>query len=316
MIHNQWTAGPWLCDNGNMLFSGGLWRVFSLEALLATAALIAPASAGCAPVYAHDPQIVREGAWYYMFSTGQGVPVSRSRDLAEWEALAPVFSITPAWTRKEVPGFAGDMWAPGISRQGGTYYLYYSVSTFGSNASCIGLATSATLDPSLASTRWVDRGMVVSSKPGRDDWNAIDGGLAVDDSGGWHLTFGSFWTGIKQVAIDPRSGKPPGDPSDVISIARRPSTPDDAIEAPFIFARSGLFYLFVSFDHCCRGAQSDYKVAVGRSRRIDGPYVDEDGVPMLDGGGTIILRGSGDLHGPGHCSVLRDAGRDLLVHHA
>jgi arabinan endo-1,5-alpha-L-arabinosidase len=103
--------------------------------------------------------------------------------------------------------------------------------------------------------------MVVSSKPGRDDWNAIDAG----------------------------SGKPLRDPPDIISIARRPSTPDDAIEAPFVLARSGLFYLFVSLDHCCRGAQSDFKIAVGRSQRIDGPYADKDGVPMLDGGGTIIL---------------------------
>ena len=75
MIHESVDGSAVACDNRNMLFSGGLWRVFSLEVLLATAALIVPASPVCAPVYAHDPQIVREGAWYYMFSTGQGIPV-------------------------------------------------------------------------------------------------------------------------------------------------------------------------------------------------------------------------------------------------
>ena len=216
-----------------------------------------------------------------------------------------------------MPGFAGNMWAPSISRQGDTYYLYYSVSTFGSNASCIGLATSATLDPSLRfhQVGGQGNGCFIEARDGMTGTRSMPG-LAADASGGWHLTFGSFWTGIKQIALDPRSGKPLRDPPDIVSIARRPSTPDDAIEAPFVFARDGLYYLFVSFDHCCRGAQSDYKIAVGRSREVDGPYADRDGVPMLDGGGTIILQGSGDLHGPGHCSVLRDTGRDLLVHHA
>lgn len=304
------------CDINSMRPRGGLRRILCLVLVLAIPGLMVPAAVPCAPTYAHDPQIIREGAYYYLFSTGQGIPVKRSRDLADWEALAPVFPTTPPWTRHEVPGFAGNMWAPSISRQGDTYFLYYSVSTFGSNASCIGLVTSATLDPSLPSSRWVDRGMVVSSKPGRDDWNAIDAGLVVDTGGGWHLTFGSFWTGIKQMTLDPRSGKSLRDPPDIVPIARRASTPDDAIEAPFVFARGGLYYLFVSFDHCCRGARSDYKIAVGRSRQVEGPYADRDGVPMLDGGGTIILQGSGDLHGPGHCSVLRDTGQDLLVHHA
>jgi arabinan endo-1,5-alpha-L-arabinosidase len=112
------------------------------------------------------------------------------------------------------------------------------------------------------------------------------------------------------------SGKPFHDPPDILPLAARPATADHAIEAPFVFARHGWYYLFVSFDHCCRGVQSDYKIAVGRSRRIDGPYKEMDGVPMSNGGGTVILQGSGSLHGPGHCSVFVDGERDLLVHHA
>jgi len=122
------------------------------------------------------------------------------------------------------------------------------------------------------------------------------------------------WTGIKQIVLDPRSGKPFHDPPDILALAGRPATADHAIEAPFVFSRGDWYYLFVSFDRCCRGAQNDYKIAVGRSRQIDGPYVDMDGVPMSDGGGTVILQGSGNLHGPGHCSLFEDGERDLLVH--
>jgi hypothetical protein len=41
----------------------------------------------------------------------------------------------------------------------------------------------------------------------------------------------------------------------------------------------------------------------------------EAGTSMLQGGGTIVLRGEGDVHGPGHNSVLRVDGSEYLVHH-
>ena len=77
------------------------------------------------------------------------------------------------------------------------------------------------------------------------------------------------------------------------------------------------YYLFVSFDHCCRGVNSDYKVMVGRSRSLTGPYVDRAGKPMLEGGGTLVLAGAGTgrLRGPGHNAILRDGDKDWFVHH-
>ena len=71
----------------------------------------------------------------------------------------------------------------------------------------------------------------------------------------------------------------------------------------------------MSFDFCCRGIRSDYKIAVRRSPKITGPYADRDGKPMLDGGGTIVLQGSGNVHGPGHNAALHDGEKDWLVHH-
>ena len=79
--------------------------------------------------------------------------------------------------------------------------------------------------------------------------------------------------------------------------------------------RGGFYYLFASFDFCCRGVNSDYRVMVGRSRSITGPYVDRSGVPMLEGGGTELLRGYNEFAGPGHGDVYRDRGVDWFAHH-
>ena len=205
--------------------------------------------------------------------------------------------------------------APDISLHGGTYYLYYAISTFGSNRSCIGLATNTTLDPRSPAFKWVDAGKVLESSPGRDNWNAIDPALSVDAEGKWYLAFGSFWDGIKMIAIDPGSGMALHDPPEIISLARRPGVKYDPIEASYIYHHGDSYYLFVSFDFCCRGIQSDYKVAVGRSSVITGPYVDQKGISMIEGGGSVVLESYDDVHGPGHCSVLRDGDRDLLIHH-
>jgi arabinan endo-1,5-alpha-L-arabinosidase len=277
--------------------------------------LLSPGMLNAAAAYAHDPELIREGDFYYLFATGQGIPVQRSRDLSRWEYLKPVFAPAPAWTSKEVPGFDGSLWAPDISYRDGMYYLYYSVSTFGRNRSCIGLATNVTLDQSSPRFHWTDKGKVIESIPGRNNWNAIDPALAVDAQGRWFLCFGSFWDGIKMIEVDSATGKPREPPRDPIALARRPAVVNDPIEAPYIVFRNDYYYLFVSFDYCCRGVRSDYKIAAGRSREISGPYVDRSCVLMSRGGGTVLLEGYDDVHGPGHCSVLNDRGQDLLVHH-
>ncbi len=88
-----------------------------------------------------------------------------------------------------------------------------------------------------------------------------------------------------------------------------------AIEAPFLTWKGDHYYLFVSFDHCCRGVASNYKIMVGRARDITGPYVDFQGRPMLEGYGTLVLAGYDEWRGPGHNGLLRDRDHDWLVHH-
>jgi len=127
------------------------------------------------------------------------------------------------------------------------------------------------------------------------------------------MFFGSFWSGIKLLEIDPRTGLA-AEAAKLISVAARPR--EKAIEAPCVVSRGGYYYLFVSFDQACKGADSTYKIMVGRSRDLSGPYLDRRGGPMLKGGGTLVLAGQGRWRGPGHNAVLRDKTGDWLVHHA
>lgn len=273
-----------------------------------------------APV--HDPSILREGGWIYVFSTktdhetGGYIPCRRSRDLVTWKKCGFVFAEIPEWARAAVPGTKG-IWAPDVSRVGDRYLLYYAVSTFGSNQSVIGLATNTTLDPAAPGFKWVDRGLVVRSRL-HDEYNAIDPNLAVDRGGNYWLTWGSFWDGIKMARIDPATGKPRERESKLWSLARRSVRLNGttAIEAPCIISRGDWYYLFVSFDQCCRGAKSTYYVVCGRSRDITGPYVDMNGNALMDGGGTLVIQADARFKGPGHNSVLRDGDRDYLAYHA
>jgi arabinan endo-1,5-alpha-L-arabinosidase len=237
-----------------------------------------------------------------------------------WTAEPPLLDALPPWVQDAVPG-ATDIWAPDISHVSGEYRLYYSVSTFGSNQSAIGLATSPTLDRAAKDYGWTDRGIVVRSSP-EDDFNAIDPNFVEDAEGGQWLALGSFWTGIKLFALDPATGKPrPG--TQPISIARRPA-PAGApapVEAPFIFRHDGWYWLLVSYDYCCKGRNSTYYTVAGRSKAITGPYLGRDGSRLMEGGGTVFLRA--DLQekerfrGPGHVGVFTDrTGITYVAYHA
>jgi arabinan endo-1,5-alpha-L-arabinosidase len=268
-----------------------------------------------APV--HDPTMAKDHGVYYVFCTGPGIQVRSSKDGITWEAPRRTLDPVPSWTATTIPGSREFYWAPDVTYFDHVWHLYYAVSTFGRNRSAIGLATNTTLDPADPHYHWVDQGPTVQSYR-TDDYNAIDPHIALDEHKIPWMTFGSFWSGIRLVRLDPHTGKPADPDTKPIAIATRPRTEGQpgAIEAPFIWRHGRYFYLFVSFDFCCRGVRSTYNIRVGRSRSIDGPYVDRDGVPMLNGGGTLVLQGDARWKGPGHNCVIRDKGKDLLVYHA
>ena len=107
-----------------------------------------------------------------------------------------------------MPANEGHLWAPDIIKYGNEYRLYYSISSFGSQDSAIGLATNLTLDSSSPNYQWVDQGLVLDSEVG-SAYNAIDPSVFHDDSTGrmW-MTFGSYWNGIYITELNPSTGKP------------------------------------------------------------------------------------------------------------
>ena len=258
-------------------------------------------------VSVHDPSMVRTAnGTYYLFSTSDGIEIRTSTDRIHFTRDGSVFPNGVSWA--SAYGDITDPWAPDVSYHNGKYWLYYAVSSFGSNHSAIGLATSSSAAPGS----WTDQGLVYSSQT-TDNYNAIDPALMVDTSGRWWLSFGSFWSGIKMIQIDPSTGKQASSNTTRYSIAERSSP--DAEEAGYIYPHGGYYYLFASFDYCCQGVNSTYRIMVGRSASPTGPYTDETGTSMMSGGGTQILATHGNVIGPGGQSVMHDSDGDVLVYH-
>ncbi|WP_198961453.1 arabinan endo-1,5-alpha-L-arabinosidase [Pseudonocardia sp. MH-G8] len=291
--------------------------------LVGTAVLAAPPAAATVPAQAeepwrltgdlaaHDPALVAGGSGedWYVFATGEAsmgggtIQIRSSPDGKDWTYEGTIWDTIPAWLGEAVPG-VHNLWAPEVFEYDGTYYMYYAASTFGHNTSVIGLATNTTLDPSDPDYEWVDEGEVVSSTSD-DNYNAIDPGIVEDSDGTPWMAFGSYWSGIRMVELDWPSGKPADPGEESLHIADRKAAPN-AIEAPYIVENDGWYYLFTSWGQCCAGVDSDYKIMVGRSQDVTGPYVDRDGRSLLDGGGTTLLEAAGNRVGPGGQSVSEE----------
>jgi arabinan endo-1,5-alpha-L-arabinosidase len=253
----------------------------------------------------HDPAVVkRPNGGYLVAYTGDNIGLKTSQDRTAFHNTGSAFPGGAPWTYPYTNN-GHSLWAPDLSYHNGQYYMYYAASTFGSNHSAIFLATSPSGDPGT----WTNRGLVVASQTS-DNFNAIDPNLVVDTQGNWWLDFGSFWSGIKMIALNPATGLRAD--TSLRSPAGRGGGP---IEAPYVFHHGSYYYLFVSFDYCCRGASSTYRIMVGRSTGVTGPYTDRNGTAMTAGGGTEILAGHGSIHGPGGEGVFTDTDHDILVYH-
>ena len=262
-----------------------------------------------------DPAIIEsDDGRFYIFATGTGLPIYRSDDLVNWALVGRVFDKpVPDWAKDAIPETQG-IWAPDIVKLNGKYYVYYSVSSFGSQRSVTGVAVNTTLDPASADYKWVDLGLVVDSHPDKDDFNAIDIAVFQDKDGRAYAIWGSHWGGLKFAEVKPETGKflKPADRYPTVSTRHVGSR---AVEAPYLIRRGEYYYLFVSFDNCCSGAESTYKVMVGRSRTPEGPYVDFNDRAMTAGGGTLVLANNDNWRGTGHNSVVQSSRGDFIVHH-
>lgn len=260
----------------------------------------------------HDPAIFKDGDTYYVASTGilkdpedpGGIYLRKSEgDIGgPWESIGEIE--VPEWTSEYN---VAHLWAPDIAKKGNTYYLYYAASIFGTNDSAIGVATSTT--PGDVDS-WEDHGPVLTSD-GNVNYNAIDPQV-FKEKGKWWMVFGSHFSGIHMTELEDMT-KPVGPIHDLAS--RAATTEHNAIEAPVIFKKGKYYYLMTSWDRCCQGTDSTYKVAVGRSESLTGPYVDKNGTSLMEGGGEVFLESQDNQIGPGGQDVLKDRGNYYMVHH-
>lgn len=273
----------------------------------------------------HDPVMAEEDGTYHIFATGMGIQRMTSEDRKQWTVTsAPVMTVIPKWAHDSVPGFDKHVWAPDIIKWHGKWWLAYSCSTFGKNGSAIGLLSAE----KLSSPIWNDEGCIVTSRENRDNWNAIDPNFVVDDHDTPWLVWGSFWDGIQLAKLDTTMHIAKGEKPRTIARRHAPGTTTaepnptsthagtNAIEAPFILKHDGYYYLFVSWDYCCRGSKSNYRVAVGRSKSVEGPYLDKAGKDMSLGGGTLFIEGDKkNYEAAGHCAAYSINGQDIFICH-
>jgi arabinan endo-1,5-alpha-L-arabinosidase len=278
----------------------------------------------------HDPAVIKDGAYYYVFSTDAslgnihslGIQIRRSKDLVTWEYRGTAFRDFEK-DAAELIAYAGlnpqnkeGLWAPDIIKINGTYRLYGSASTFGSRRSCIFLAESKKIEGP-----YTYRGMVVQSAANSSGPNAIDPALVYSKEGRLYLAYGSFFGGLYLAELDKKSGfLKEGGP---VKIAGGNHA---AVEGPAItyFPETGYYYLFASYGSLSR----DYNIRAARSRRIEGPYLDARGRDMNSPslvrtgkagvklmGGFRFGPGSGGSKAPGHNSVLSDGEDRFILHH-
>ncbi|MES1176614.1 MAG: arabinan endo-1,5-alpha-L-arabinosidase [Myxococcales bacterium] len=263
----------------------------------------------------HDPSVIWNGSRYDLFATGGRLNIRSSTNLQQWTNVGNVFNTQPAWIATTLGSAPADLWAPDVSYFNCRYHVYYAGSSFGSNNSVIGLATSPTLDSTSPDYKWTDQGQVVRSMTS-DNYNAIDPNLAFDDAGDAWLSFGSFWSGIKLRKIDVATGKTSTTDTTLYSIAgRKPTDNNGAIEAPSIISHNGFYYLFVSYDNCCNNVNSTYRTMVGRAPKITGPYTNKAGAAMTTGAAEQLLATAGRYIGPGGGTAFKNGSTYLYAFH-
>jgi arabinan endo-1,5-alpha-L-arabinosidase len=272
--------------------------------------------------YLHDPSpVIKEGPNYFIYGDGQGILGITSSDLRNWSAVSPVFpGNPPAWTTNAVPGFTGYFWAPDVAYFNGRYNLYYAASEWGTINSAIGLVTT----PSLAAPVWTDQGKVIQSNPDGQTTtntdltyiNCIDPSILLDTNGTVWMSFGSYSDGIMITQLNPLTGKRITTNSPLYLVSNNgPVFFSNTEEASFLYQQGGYYYLFVNWGGCCAGVDSTYNIRVGRSTNVTGPYFDQAGTNLLDGGGTVFLESSARYIGPGQAGIMNDNGANWFTFH-
>ncbi|HUB78697.1 MAG TPA: family 43 glycosylhydrolase [Bryobacteraceae bacterium] len=252
---------------------------FGVLATLFALASIALALEG--QVGIHDPStVVLCNGKFYTYGTGGSSLVSDD-----------------GWTWRRGTALPRRGLAPDVIHLGDRYYVYVAANIGAQPKAAINMIWSKTLDPDSPDYKW-EEGGVVASSDGIEDSNAIDPGVFLDPTDGrlW-LTYGSYFGYIRLVELDPKTGKR-------INLNDQPRDLAINCEASDMMYHEGWYYLLATHGSCCRGADSGYNIRVGRARKVTGPFLDAEGIDMIQGGGKLLIGSGGRMIGAGHFGLL------------
>lgn len=260
----------------------------------------------------HDPVMIKQGDTYYIFSTGKGVNIKSSPDMINWKNIGRVFAEDdlPAWHRDDIPDQDGHLWAPDIHYADGMYHLYYSVSAWMNFNSSIGYATNTTLDSSDPEYQWVDQGKVISYKDGGEGVNVIDPNIYIEEDGSKWMLYGSYTAGLRMVELDIETGMLKEENPDLVTLTTSLG------EGVYLIKGPNYYYILASRGICCKGKESTYQIVMGRSKNLEGPYLNREGKSWVENNYTLLLAGDEDEPGRGHNGIFAEEDTTYLVYHA
>ncbi|KLJ09510.1 hypothetical protein EMPG_15067 [Blastomyces silverae] len=281
-----------------------------------------------ANVYAHDPNIIKDGEYYHLFKGGVHISWWRAESLnGKWEDMGHLLegdSIIPNKKNATRP------WAPSVIKRGDTFYCYYTLSGRGNQDSAIGVATTKKLERGVY---WKDHGALIQTETGAGSdvfpfttSNAIDASVFIDGDKAY-LNYGSFFSGIWQVPLakDLKSLPNPKKPN-AVQLAHKRQKRND-VEGSFMSSHGGWYYLWFSRGMCCRfnddltpvKGKEVYSIRVARSKSARGPFVDRNGKKTTHAGGHKVYASNHDntVFAPGGLGLLtgKNGAPDILYYH-
>ncbi|KAI9727000.1 MAG: hypothetical protein M1834_008582 [Cirrosporium novae-zelandiae] len=277
---------------------------------------------GWGAVHVHDPSMIYYNGFYYTYTTHNLVGIGKSKDLGgPWEHAGTVLKDSSIIDNSG----SDDPWAPDVHKIGDTFYCFYSVSSFGSQESSIGLATSQ-----HPVGGWVDHGAVFSSSENStvypfNDTNAIDPNLFIDPkTSKAYINYGSFWSDLWQVPLKKSLTALISDSNpQAVHLSYDDIVSTHPEEGVFMSYQAPWYYLWFSHGTCCGYDSSfpavgaEYSIHIGRSKNPKGPFVDRNGTALTNSGGTIVYGTNHKwAYGPGGQGVLTlQNGREILYFH-
>ena len=268
--------------------------------LIATSACVSlmtiqDADAQIGKPYIHDPSTLAEcDGKYYTFGTGRGGLISED-----------------GWSWYEGGVRPGGGAAPDVIKIGDRYLVIYGATGGGLGGGHNGRILTMwnkTLDPKSPDFKYTEA-IEVAASDGMEDNDAIDPGVLLDPNTGrlW-VSYGTYFGFIRLIELDPKTGKRmEGNVEKDIAID---------CEATDLIYRDGWYYLLGTHGTCCDGVNSTYNIVVGRSRKVEGPYIDNVGRDMIQGGGKMVIAAGDRVAGPGHFGrTIIDEGVEVMSCH-